>query len=62
MSVSIRREYVNDISLNCSRNEKKFQMKVVGKIKIHISCQIRFSELRAVYELITKNTAGQARP
>lgn len=36
---------------------KIFQMTFLEKIKTRISCQIHFFENRAVYEIITKNTA-----
>ena len=36
--------------------------KVVEKIKIHILCQITFSENRAVYEIMSKNMVEPEKP
>jgi hypothetical protein len=39
-----------------------FQIKVVDKIKIHISCSITFSENCAVYKIMQKNFVEPERP
>ena len=39
-----------------------FEIKVVEKIKIHILCPNRFSEKRAVYEIMSKNLMEPERP
>ena len=39
-----------------------FQITVVVKIKRHILCSILFSENRAVYEIMSKNTVEPDRP
>ena len=39
-----------------------FQTKVVEKIKTHILCSITFFYIRAVYEIMRKNTVEPDRP
>jgi len=39
-----------------------FQRKIVEKIKTDILCSVKFSENRAFYEIIWKNTVEPGRP
>jgi hypothetical protein len=39
-----------------------FKTKFVEKIKTHILCPVKFSENRAVYEIVWKNTVEPGRP
>ena len=39
-----------------------FQIKVVEEIKTHILCSVTFPEIRAIYEIISKNVVEPERP
>jgi hypothetical protein len=39
-----------------------FQIKVVEEIKTHVLCSVTFPEIRAIYQIISKNVVEPERP
>jgi hypothetical protein len=52
MYITLRQMYIYDISLSCYYNEKSFTQKLQRKSKHAFYIQKRFSENRAVYEVM----------